>query len=655
MKIKGIPFWEQHIEKFILAGFGVVALGVGAMQFLLRPTDVTLENQPAGPEEVERALKARADAVSSKLAGGASGSPLVEGELPLAMKTFPGALEGGVSPRTTLPTTAPALAAAILPSEAAIDAGRFYEPNFAAPKMVTVRQESDTLADGVLKSSPELADAFKFAPGDPEDVTWLVPVAEVDVAAIRSELRRAMLNQKPPILAIPGLWYKESLWLVDVVFERQELGADGNWSSPQAIGLLPARYQFTFRNEIPKAGVDLREEMFRLLSQNEKVLAVLQPDFLPTKGETFSAGLVLASVSESEPKSAVENPEARRLSRLRQSLKRVTIERDRTEVQVKELGGPCEPPKSDDPEKKPRGGDSGGDGGGARSPGGGGLGGGMSGGGGGKNRGQPEKKEDLEKCVRMTRRLKSLNDELAKIEAEIGRLAPSTSIGSSSSMVDLGKDAKVYVWAHDLWVKPGATYRYTCRIESFNPFFARKLQLIPEQQRLSDPFVLSSKTSAPSDPVTVKPPVAIFVTEAQPNGGRLGMGTARLELYRFFDGARRSQTVDVQPGDRVGAVQERRRDSGPTVDFSTEWYVVDILSETTGAGDGVQVLLRRANGGEMMVRSPAADESSSERLRFEDEVQSPRAGAPVKEPEQEETKTDGGNPPRGPGSGLGGG
>ncbi len=666
MKIKGIPVWEQHVEKFVLGGFGLVLLGVGAMQVLTSPHDVSLENRTAGPDEIEAALRARTDAVASKLSESAAAPNLVDGEIPAgALDTFRASLDSGISPRRSLPATAPALAAAILPSEAAVDAGRFYEPSFIAPRMTAVRQESDTLDETVLRQYPEIAEIFKGsldAPDAAKDITWMVPLAQIDLTAWRDELRKAQPGAKPPQLAIPTLWYNDALWLVDVVFERQERVAAGNggspsgasWGDPTTVGVLPG--YFTFRKEMEKADVGLRDEVFRLLSQKDKVLQIIQPEFLATKGETFSPALVLGSRDESG--SAGDTPELRRL---KQQFSRKVVERDRTFAEVKDLGGPCEPKSNDERDRRrdddgrgnsggAGGGGGGGGGGGARSPGGGGLGGGFSG---GKNN-SGRSKEDDEKCIRLTRRWKELDEQVKRLEEDIRRLSPDASLGSKSGVVDLAKDEALTIWAHDIWVKPGATYRYRCRVEIYNPFFARKRQLLPEQQSLSDRFVIASTTSQWGDPVTVEPPVRFFVTDASESGGRLGLGNAKIELYRFVDGQRRSETIFVQPGDRVGTVVERRRE-GTTIDFGTDWFVVDIVDDGGDRQRGGHVLLRRADDPTIVMRVPASDASSEERLRFSDEVQAARdtRGKESEETATPETPTEGGGR-SGPGGGFGG-
>ncbi len=659
MKIKGIPIWEQHVEKFVLGGFGLVLLGVGAMQVLTSPHDVSLENRTAGPDEIEAALRSRADAVASKLSENASPPSLIDGEIPAgALDAFRAALDGGVSPRRALPSTAPALAASILPSEAAVDAGRFYEPSFVAPRMTAVRQESDTLDETVLAQFPEIAEIFKGsmdAPDAAKDITWMVPLAQIDLDAWREEIRKAQLNAKPPQLAIPTLWYNDALWLVDVVFERQERvggGAGGQvaWGEPSTVGVLPG--YFTFRKEMEKADVGLRDEVFRLLSQKDKVLQILQPEFLPTKGDTFSPALVVGSREEAG--SAGDTPELRRL---KQQFSRKVVERDRTFAEVKDLGGPCEPKgnderdrRRDDDDRGTSGGSGGGGGGGARSPGGGGLGGGFSG---GKNN-SGRSKEDDEKCIRLTRRWKELDEQVRRLEEDIRRLSPDASLGAKSGVLDLAKDETLTIWAHDIWVKPGATYRYRCRVEIYNPFFARKRQLLPEQQPLSDRFVLASATSAWGDPVLVEPPVRFFVTDANESGGRLGLGNAKIELYRFVDGQRRTETIYVQPGDRVGTVVERRRE-GTSIDFSTDWFVVDIVEDGGDRQRGGHVLLRRADDPTIVVRVPASDAASEERMRFSDEVQAARdtRGRDATDTPEPEAPADGGGS-RGPGGGFGG-
>lgn len=662
MKIKGIPFHEQHVEKLVVGVFAALFVGVVVWQFVGRPNRVTVDNQPIDPAEIEPRLKQKADAVRARLSESSSVAPLVEGELPLAAADFERALTSGVSPRAILPATQPALAGAILPSDVTAEAARFRVPSFAAPRMLGVRQESDTLADSAVQQHPELAARFPEA-GQPYDITWAIPVAEIDVASMRSELRAADAGAKPPLLAVPGLWHNDALWIVDVVFERQERREDGSWGAAEIVATLPG--QFTFRPEIPRATAGTRDAMFAYLAESDKVVEILQPDFLPTKGNVFSPSLILGQVlGEVEAAASGEDPAVRRL---RQTYNRKKADRDRVAAQLAAAGGPLEAERPEDRRDRGRDRDreTGGGGGGAAPPGG-----ALGGGGFGKRSTGNDPAQDeatKRKRVALTQKLGQLDAELTQLGEELQALAPAVELakGPASGLLDLAKDERVLAWAHDIGVQPGRTYRYRAAVESYNPFFTRKRQLVREQQELADPFTLRSPASEWGSAVAIEPPVAFFVADAAAGEGRLGLGMAKIEVYRFYDGQRRLETFVVQPGDPIGATAERPRSGGPAVDFSTGWYVVDVIEDNSGErGDrrGAQVVLRREGDPTLLIRSPRNDLVDDTRLRYNDDIEAARiaAAAERRAPSSPATPPDApaappAGPPRGPGFGSGGG
>lgn len=637
MKIKGIPFYEQHLEKFIVGLFAAIFLAVLAMQFVGRPNDVPVDGQSVAPGEIEPRLRQKADSVRARLSESSTPVPLVEGEIPLAFDRFKEALTSGVSRRPALPPVAPALAAAILPGDITADEVRFRVPTFPAPRMVAVRQESDTLLETVVQQYPELGERFAGWTA-PFDITWAIPVAELDIAAMRTELAAADPSAKPPLLAIPSLWYNDSLWLVDVLFERQVRQADGSWSPPQTVATLPG--QFSFRKELATADAGLRDAMFGYLAQRDKVVEIVQPDFLATKGNVFSPALILGQSEAATP--AGEDPAVRRA---RQTFNRKRADRERVAAQLAAAGGPLEPERPEDRRSRDRSGSPGGgpgggagsgsgSGGGPAPPGGGG---GLSGGGGFGKRGSggadPQQDEATKrKRMSLTQRLRQLDGELSELEEELKVIAPALDLarGTTAGLVDLARDERLLVWGHDIDVRPGGVYRYRATIHAYNPFFTRKRQLVAEQQSLADPFTLTSSASEWGPAVTVEPPIAFFVADAAAGEGRLGLGMAKVEVYRFFDGERRLETFVVQPGDRVGGPTDRPRGGGPAVDFATDWFVVDVLEDVSGErGDrrSAQVVLRRQGSTDLVLRSPRTDLTDDARLRFNDDVEVARAAA----------------------------
>jgi hypothetical protein len=455
-----------------------------------------------------------------------------------------------------------------------------------------------------------------------------------------------------------------------MVFERQERKPDGSWGETTTVGVLPG--SFTFRPLIPKADANLRQSVFTEFSQRDRVLSVLQPDFLPTKGNSFSSTLILGATDDGAANAAASD-DADEVRSLRRQASRLADDVARVEEELKPLGGPLEeetPEQRREREKRERdaernnnnnnnNNDDGG-GGGVAPPGGGGLGGGQ---GPGKRQGSGDAEANKQKRRQLTKKLNTLKGKLDKINAQLAKLAPGQQVQAGNvKAVDLSKDDTVFVWAHDIDVVTGGTYRYRCRADLLNPFFARKRQLVKEQAGLADTFVMASAVSEWGEPITVQPAVSFFVTDATPGEGRLGLGFAKVEVYRFFDGQRRSESFTVQPGDRIGGKSERAKGGATSVDFSTDWYVVDIIESGGGDRDnrtGTRVVVRRIDESGSEVRTPSGDISDADRERYLDEVTSAR----VANDEPKDDRNDRGNSgnsggglaPPGPGPGPGGG
>ena len=106
----------------------------------------------------------------------------------------------------------------------------------------------------------------------------------------------------------------------------------------------------------------------------------------------------------------------------------------------------------------------------------------------------------------------------------------------------------IQVWAHDLSVEPGRTYRYRLAVNVYNPFFGRKRSLVESQEALAELFTLSSAVSEWSTPIRIHPPLRVFITQASVNsGGPLRLGRAKAEVYRFYDGRQWRATFNVPP------------------------------------------------------------------------------------------------------------
>jgi hypothetical protein len=155
----------------------------------------------------------------------------------------------------------------------------------------------------------------------------------------------------------------------------------------------------------------------------------------------------------------------------------------------------------------------------------------------------------------------------------------------------------------------------------------------------------------------MEPEVAFFLVDAGPGEGRLGLGSAKFELFRYEDGERRRETFVVQPGDRIGDAREAGA-AKREVDFGTEWFVVDVVEGLPGdsrgdaRGRNARVLVSDDQG-RTMYRSVAVDASHPSRRKFNDQVEDARLEA--LKPADSGEPAAGGAPPMTPAGGPSGG
>lgn len=633
MKTKGISFIEQHIEKIVLGVSGAVFVSVLVWQ--LFPNSVTLDGQSVPFGEIDRRIAEKTTTLKGKLDQRQEPLAAQLGDrLADASPAFRESLASSVSPSGPLGRFEPRLAT-LLQSDGAASGEPFHVPNFPAVAMRQTMQVDDTLEDSVLQQFPDLKARFSSQAG-PFDISWAVPSAVLDLATVRAELQGTSRGAQ-----IPSLWYRSTVFIVDIEFERERRLADGGWGDAAMVAALPGA--FTFREEIkknPDAG--LRDAAWDYLSDTARQRQIVQPDFLPTKRSNFSAGAMLAEESSA---TSVEDPDVRRL---RREVAKRTIEYKRIEDDLKGIGGPLDEAPRDDRRRDDGvggGGRSGGGQGGGRPGGGGGgvnrPGGGLSGGGAaggmtgrpGGGAADPRDEETKKRRIAMTKRLRDLERRLQSAQerldrklAETGAAAEGPDAGSTSG--ELAAADSLVLWAHDLGVEAGETYRYRAVARIYNPFFTNGGVLVEEQKSLGDPFTLGTARSEWSAPYTVTPPIAFFVVDAVPGEGRLGIGSATVDIYRYYDGVRRRERVAVQPGELIGAGR-----SSDGIDFDTGFYLVDVIADPAterGGGDrrtAAIAIVQSSTGEFYEVRVPRDEVTSPMRAAFDDEIELARAEA----------------------------
>jgi uncharacterized membrane protein YgcG len=633
MRLKAIPFWEQYIEKLVVVVLLIALLVIIVWEVISVPnvTEVRVDgsSETLSPSELNQAMIDYAQKV--RLAQADSAPPMAvppsPSEVQMISPELAMIIEGRTVPSRVLAATTPNVAFAMM-SSGKRDGAIFYEPTLPA---LVVSPEVQLFHDELTSAALE---AYGDEPGlETTDISWTIPVARIEMASIRDEFDAADATRDP----IPSYWRDGTYAIVDVLFERSELASDGTWSSPEAVAPLANARSFreqvsSFPGELSSMNIDeqgdaklaLREELLDSLAIPQLQTDIVHPLFYETQ---FAAAFDF-----------LRDPNGLNGESLESELEVLKLEdqciKQRSRVanllaELEKLGGPLDPPK-DTPDRgsgsdSGRGGrgDSGrGSGSGGVSGGGGSVSGGGGGGrttGGDSDRANSDTSNNDKRRISKTAQLRNYERQLEKLLERLKALAPDSDLFGGTegttdlTMVNVNTDETIMTWAHDPQIELGSTYRYRCTAQFYNPFFTREFQLENVQRDLATDPVMYTVTSDWSDPITITSGISIFVTDAKPAAnGQLAQ--AKIQVFMMESGEPWSETYTLTPGDILGREERASSKSDKVLDFSTDWYLVDVVSVGDGENARTKVVLQQmGNPTELVFHDPAVDSESSER------------------------------------------
>ena len=526
MKLKGVSTFEQYVEKIVLAVVSVVLLGVIAVQALVQPNRIKVgSNPPVPPGQAYYAVQEKANAVKGKISDTMPpGRPEVSPQ-PLAEK-FQEQFRAPVAPnegRIAMGAPLTVTGAEVTAMQAGGSIAPIAPLAVPAPVAPAAYAGWQTLDPLEVASSPELQKLVGTE--QPFDKASVTVEATFDGTALRRALLTDPDGDAGPTRAVPSQWWSQ-LAVFGVRLEREELTGTGEWTGLTQVAAPPGRLDLA--GDLGKQALSAAdiEEWVRQAEQYSE--EVRRPEFYG----------VLAGRPWMPPVEAMQFGGGARPAEVDRDMRaRADLERQRVQVEqaITNRGGA----PSRGPEDL--------------------IGGGKGGAGNRQPANQPTDRKDPQ-LVQLERRLKSIEDELAKVDGRIlalgfdpltGEAKPPEAPTGNGREVALLEDAKVRVWTHDMTAEPGKTYRYRVSVLVNNPAFGRGASMVPEQQDMAKPAVVASAASEWTVPVLVPPETAYFVTSASEGGDLGGEAGASVEVYRMFYGFYRRGTARLEPGDAV--------------------------------------------------------------------------------------------------------
>ena len=176
---------------------------------------------------------------------------------------------------------------------------------------------------------------------------------------------------------------------------------------------------------------------------------------------------------------------------------------------------------------------------------------------------------------------------------------------------------KIDVWAHDLSVEPGVTYRYRIIVKIMNPLLKRGSQLTDEQRaQYADLLSLESEASEWVQ-VKVPPTKFFFLVNAS-----VEQQQASVEVWRVYNGRPFKQIFDVEPGQPIGSsVTIDINGESAMVDLYADAVVVDLVSDRVSGNryttERRTMLYCNSLGNRLLRRTVDQDRNSNERNRWQ--------------------------------------
>lgn len=550
MSKKDSNFFEEHIEKIVLAVVGLGCLWLFITRVLFSPIIVEYDNEKFAAGAIDNRISEQAKALEGKV----NREPEPKQPYKPRVDNFIARFDSAISDINI----GLGLPQPIISSKGTSD-NRVYHIPLIGEVNGVLAEHIRTVAYVPNREVSE-KNVYSSDNSEPNDIDFVTVEAKFDVSGLYKRFNTSFAGEdvqqdwRDPCLAKPVF--------AAVQLQRQQLLSDGSWSDWQTVPRSRVdRNKKMFEiienvDDLPAGGVKVRLLQF---DDTEMRTDLLQPDayhIASAKEEWFPPSLHGKYVDYQKEIDVMKRREVA-------AVKKVEREGERSDRRSKQAAVKTRP-ATEGTEGSPGGEGTEGPGmsGSVKKPTAKGI--------------QPERKAEKERPQKSKEVSKTIDDVYQELEQ--------ISIADKTDLARM--DKPLLFWAYDDTVEPGK-YRYRIRLGVFNPIVGTN-QFGEQDKSLKNKVILWSKFSDITEPVEVPEKLYFFPREMQETTRVVTVQVSKYVLGYWY-----SQDFTVKQGELIGKVgeykitaeEESKKVTVPQmVDYTTGAVVVDIVPVTDWSG-----------------------------------------------------------------------
>jgi len=541
-------FFEEHIEKIVMAVVGLVCLWFFITRILISPNCIEYDNHKFGPGDIDNYINKEAGVLEHRL----NRKPESKQPYKLRVSDFIALLDSAI------PDIDVSLSLPLPPNlEDVIVKGKYRIPLVGQVNDI----EIEHIKAVAYVPNEEISEENVYGPdvSEPNDIDLVTVEAKFDVAGLYERFYESFVGEsvqeewRDPCLAVPTF--------AAVQLQRQELLSDGGWSDWQIIPRTKIEHRKRMFeviedvDDLPAGGIKIRLYQFK---DREAAMDLLQPEayrIASAKEEWFPPLLHKEYVKYQREIDEQERREAR-------AAEKEEREREREEGRSER--------RSRTPKTRER----------VTELSGGGMGRGMGGTSIGKT---PTRKRRSEREREIEKERPERGKEILKTVSDVYKEFDEILITEKTNIAKMNKP--LMFWAHDDTVEPEKGYRYRIRLGVFNPI-AGTNQFSEQDKSLKNKVVLWSEFSEVTETVNIPGTLYFFPREIQEASKLVTVTVCRYVLGYWY-----SKDFMVRQGEVIGkvvkskSVEEQEEVTVPeTIDYATGAVLLDVIPVNDWSG-----------------------------------------------------------------------